>query len=175
MPSLQLRVLDAALWGIARPARPTAPECAVGAACGASFAHMLLAAPAAPLGAGGCTLKKTATAVVIGIYGEGVPHGALCRRCCLCTGVGARVVSCAAEGVPHGALCRRCLCAGVGTSVGPGSALMLHHTPACSSSEACAERKPCLRCHAATPLQPLAAVTAAASASACWCRAPAIC
>ncbi|KAL4450661.1 hypothetical protein ABPG77_001017 [Micractinium sp. CCAP 211/92] len=26
-------------------------------------------------GAAGCTLKKTATAVVVGIYGEGVPHG----------------------------------------------------------------------------------------------------
>lgn len=27
------------------------------------------------LAAGGCTLKKTNTAVVVGIYGEGVPHG----------------------------------------------------------------------------------------------------
>ncbi len=27
--------------------------------------------------AGGCTLKKTSTAVVVGIYGEGVPHGEL--------------------------------------------------------------------------------------------------
>ena len=30
---------------------------------------------ACPVAAGGCTLKKTATAVVVGIYGEGVPHG----------------------------------------------------------------------------------------------------
>ncbi|PRW20740.1 Minor pollen allergen Che a 2 [Chlorella sorokiniana] len=26
-------------------------------------------------GPSGCTLKKTNTAVVVGIYGEGVPHG----------------------------------------------------------------------------------------------------
>lgn len=31
--------------------------------------------------AGGCTLKKTNTAVVVGIYGEGVPHGKQSPSC----------------------------------------------------------------------------------------------
>ena len=35
--------------------------------------HLCHNTPDAP--AGGCTIKKMATAVVVGIYGEGVPHG----------------------------------------------------------------------------------------------------
>ncbi len=52
-----------------------------------STTHTLPPLHLSPLPAG-CTLKKTATAVVVGIYGEGVPHGGLtvlwlvCRLAC---------------------------------------------------------------------------------------------